>query len=118
MNVQHKEIQIGEAQPGEHSFIEECSLTELRERIRVEFLAHLALIGLDPLAPASNQTYTKDLVRSQHASQRAEFRESEQQFLARHGRKLLTRFAEGHEVIPDAVEPYISLVNSETEDAH
>jgi hypothetical protein len=118
MNVQHKEIQLGEAQTGEHSFIEECSLAELRDRIRVEFLAHLALIGLEPLAPASNQTYTKDLVRSRHAAQRAEFRESEQQFLARHGRKLLPHFAEGHEVIPGAVEPYISLVHSETEEAH
>src|SRR5260370_42416039 len=102
MNVQHKEIQIGEAQPREHSTIEECSLAELHERIRVEFLAHLALIGLDPLAPASNQTYTKDLVRSRHAAQRAEFRESEQQFLARYGRRLLPHFTDGHTVIPGA----------------
>lgn len=117
MNVQHKEIPTGEAQPEEHSFIEECSLDELRERIRIELLAHLALIGLEPLAPASNQAYTKDLVRSHHAAQRAAFRESEQQFLDRQGRRLLTHFAEGHEVIPGAVEPYISLVHPETEDA-
>jgi hypothetical protein len=117
MNIQQKQIQIDEEQPGESNFIEECSLAELHERIRVELLAHLALIGLDPLAPAPNQTYTKDLVRSQHAAQRAEFRESEQEFLSRHGRKLLPHFAEGHEVTPDAVDPSISLVLSETEDA-
>ncbi len=117
MNVQQKQISIDEAQPAGNSFIEECSLAELHERIRVELLAHLALIGLDPLVPAPDQTYTKDLVRSRHAAQRAEFREGEQQFLFRHGRKLLPHFAEGREVIPEAVDPAISLVISETEDA-
>ncbi len=117
MNVQQMKIPIDEAQPAGNSFIEECSLAELHERIRVELLAHLALIGLDPLVPAPDQTYTKDLVRSRHAAQRAEFREGEQQFLFRHGRKLLPHFAEGREVIPEAVDPAISLVISETEDA-
>lgn len=117
MNVKQKQIPIDEAQPAGNGFIEECSLAELHERIRVELLAHLALIGLDPLIPAPDQTYTKDLVRSRHAAQRAEFREGEQQFLSRHGRKLLPHFAEGREVIPEAVDPAISLVISGTEDA-
>lgn len=116
MSVQPHRIQADEIQ-AEHSFLEECSLAELRERIRVELLAHLALIGLDPLASVSDQMYTKDLVRSRHAAQRAEFRESEQQFLARHGRALLPHFADGHEVVPEAVDPYLSLVLSDTEDA-
>ncbi len=117
MGAQLQRIHIDEAPSGEHGFIEEYNLAELRERIRVELLAHLALIGLDPLTSAPNQIYTKDLVRSRHAAQRAEFRESEQLFLARHGRALLSHFAEGHEIIPEAVDPYVSLVISDTEDA-
>ncbi len=117
MSVQPKKIYADEALSEERSFLEVCSLAELRERIRVELLAHLALIGLDPFASASEQTYTKDLVRARHAAQRAEFRANEQQFLARRGRTLLSHFAEGHEVVPEAVDPYLSLVLSDTEDA-
>jgi hypothetical protein len=117
MSVQPEKVHIAELRPEEHSFLEECSLSELRERIRVEFLAHLALIGLNPLTPALDQTYTKDLVRARHAAQRAEFRESEQQFLVRHGHRLLSHFAEGHEVDPSAVNPALSLVIPDTEDA-
>ena len=101
----------------EHSFLESCSLEELRERIRIELLAHLALIGLDPLASTPEQIYTKDLVRSRHAAQRMEFRESEQQFLQHCGDSLLSHFAEGHDIVPEAVDPYVSLVHSGTEDA-
>ncbi len=117
MSVQPEKVHIDELCPEEHSFLEECSLAELRERIRVELLAHLALIGLSPLTPASDQIYTKDLVRARHAAQRAEFRESEQQFLTRHGHRLLSHFAEGHEVDPSAVNPSLSLVLPDTEDA-
>jgi hypothetical protein len=106
-----------EVQSEESSCIEESDLAELRERIRVELLAHLALIGLSPSPDGREQIYTKDLVRARHAAQRAAFREGEQQFLARYGRALLPHFAEGHEVIPEAVEPEISLVSSDTEDA-
>ena len=117
MSVQPKIIYADEAPTEGRSFLEECSLAELRDRIRVELLTHFALIGLDPLTSASDQTYTKDLVRARHASQRAEFRASEQQFLARRGRTLLSQFAEGHEVVPEAVDPVLSLVLSNTEDA-
>src|SRR5579885_1072266 len=79
MSVQPKKIYADEALSEERSFLEVCSLAELRDRIRVELLAHLALIGLDPLASQSDQTYTKDLVRARHAAQRAEFRANEQQ---------------------------------------
>lgn len=116
MSVQPHRIQSEELQ-AEHSFLEECSLADLRERIRVELLTHLALIGLDPLASASGQVCTKDIVRSRHAAQRAEFRESEQQFLTRYGRALLPHFAEGREIIPEVVDPYLSLVLAGTEDA-
>ncbi len=117
MSVQLKKDYAGEISPEEHSFLEESSLSELRDRIRVELLAHLALIGLDPLTSSSDQPYTKDLVRARHAAQRAEFRASEQQFLARHGHALLSHFAEGQEVVPEAVDPVLSLVLSDTEDA-
>jgi len=117
MSAQLKKAYAGEISPEEHSFLEESSLSELHDRIRVELLAHLALIGLDPLTSSSDQTYTKDLVRARHAAQRAEFRASEQQFLARRGRALLSHFAEGQEVVPEAVDPVLSLVLSDTEDA-
>jgi len=117
MSGQPHRIQVSEQQPEERGFLEECSLADLRNRIRVELLAHLKLIGLDPLASPSDQEYTKDVVRSRHAAQRAEVRESEQQFLARYGRALLPHFAEGREIIPEAVDPYLSLVRADTEDA-
>src|SRR5579883_2655262 len=117
MSGQPHRIQVSEQQPEERGFLEECSLADLRNRIRVELLAHLKLIGLDPLASPSDQEYTKDVVRSRHAAQRAEVRESEQQFLTCYGRALLPHFAEGREIIPDAVDPYLSLVRADTEDA-
>ncbi len=117
MIAQPKNILIDEVQLEECSTIEECSLPELRELIRVELLAHLAFIGLDPSPAESDRVYTKELVRSRHAAQRAAYREGEQQFLARYGRSLLSHFAEGHEITPDAVDPEVSLVVSDTEDA-
>jgi len=117
MIAQSKKVLLDEAQSEEYNFLEECSLTELRERIRVELLAHLALIGLDPSSAASDRLYTKELVRTRHAAQRAAFRVGEQQFLARNGRSLLSHFAEGHEILPEAIDPQISLVVSDTEDA-
>ncbi len=117
MIAQPKNILIDEGPYEEFNFIEESSLAELRERIRVELLAHLALIGFDPTPAEADQIYSKELVRTRHAAQRAAFRADEQQFLARYGHSLLSHFAEGHEVIPEAVVPQISLVTSDTEDA-
>lgn len=117
MVAQLKKMLIDEVQSEEYSYIEESDLAELRERIRVELLAHLALIGLGSSLDGREHIYTKDFIRARHAAQRSAFREGEQQFLARHGRALLPHLAEGHEVTPDAVEPQISLVLSGTEDA-
>ncbi len=101
----------------EQSFLENCSLGDLRERIQVELLAHLALIGLDPRHVTDEQIKSKDLIRTHHAAQRAAYREGERKFVGRRGRKLLPHFAEGKDVQPDRVEPYISLVASGSEDA-
>src|SRR6266487_1341145 len=117
MIAQPKNILLDEVQREKYSYIEECSLAELHERIRVELHAHLAIIGLDPSSGESDRLYTKELVRTRHAAQRAAFRAGEQQFLARYGRSLLSHFAEGHEILPEAVDPHISLVVSDTEDA-
>ncbi len=117
MIAQPKNVLLDEAQSEEYNFVEECSLAELREHIRVELLAHLALIDLDPSSAEPDRMYTKELVRARHAAQRVAYRESEQQFLVRYGRSLLSHFADGHEVIPDAIDPQISLVVSDTEDA-
>jgi hypothetical protein len=117
MIAQPKNVLLDEAQSEEYNFLEECSHAELRERIRVELLAHLALIGIDPSSAVSDRLYTKELVRTRHAAQRAAFRVGEQQFLDRYGRSLLSHFAEGHEILPEAVDPQISLVVSGTEDA-
>jgi len=117
MVVQLKNSLLDEAQCEDYNYIEECSLAELRERIRIELLAHLALIGLDPSSSESDRLDTKELIRACHAQQRAAFRASEQLFLGRYGRALLSHFAGGPEVTPDAVDPQISLVVSDTEDA-
>lgn len=101
----------------EQSFLENCSLADLRERIQVELLAHLALIGLDPRHTTDEQVKSKDLIRTHHAAQRAAYREGERKFVERRGQKLLPHFAEGKDVQPDRVEPYISLVVSDSEDA-
>src|SRR6266487_1488842 len=117
MIAQPKSVLLDEVQREEYSFIEECNLAELRERIRVELHAHLALIGLDPSSDESDRLYSKELVRTHHAAQRAAFRVGEHQFLAHYGRSLLSHFAEGHEILPEVVDPQISLVVSDTEDA-
>src|SRR2546421_5925097 len=117
MVVQLKNSLLDEAQCEDYNYFEECSLAELRERIRIELLAQLALIGLDPSSSESDRLDTKELIRACHAQQRAAFRASEQQFLVRYGRALLSHFAGGSEVTPDAVDPQISLVLSGTEDA-
>jgi hypothetical protein len=97
--------------------LENWSLADLRERIRVELLAHLALIGLD--SRPSNDVYapSKDLIRAHHAAQRAAYRESERHFVQRYGQKLLSHFAEGKDIQPHAVEPSLTLVQSASEDA-
>src|SRR5436305_893582 len=117
MLAQPKNVLLDEVQREEYSFIEECSLTELCERIRIELHAHLALIGLEPTSDESDRLFTKELVRTRHAEQRAAFRVGEQQFLARYGRSLLSHFADWHEILPEAVDLQISLVVSGTEDA-
>ncbi|MGZ6357184.1 MAG: Druantia anti-phage system protein DruA, partial [Ktedonobacteraceae bacterium] len=96
---------------------EEHDLTELRERIRAELLAHLALIGLSSACPQKEYLDVKEQIRLHHAAQRSAFRENEQPFLLRYGRSLLQHFAEGQEIDPEAVDPYISLVTTCTEDA-
>jgi hypothetical protein len=120
MGISSQRILIDEMQTNateEDCLLENWSLADLRERIRVELLAHLALIGLDPRPSHNEYAQSKDLIRAHHAAQRAAYRESEQQFVQRYGQKLLPHFAEGKEVQPDAVEPYITLVQSESEDA-
>lgn len=102
---------------GEPCVLENWSLADLRERIRVELLAHLALIGLDPRHATDEQVKSKDLIRAHHAAQRAAYREGERAFIEKRGQKLLAHFAEGKDVQPDRVEPYISLVASESGDA-
>ena len=105
MIAQPKSVLLDEVQREEYSFIEECNLAELRERIRVELHAHLALIGLDPSSDESDRLYSKELVRTHHAAQRTAFRVGEHQFLAHYGRSLLSHFAEGHEILPEVVDP-------------
>lgn len=52
-----------------------------------------------------------------HAAQRAAYREGERKFVEQRGRKLLPHFAEGKDVQPESVEPYISLVAPRSADA-
>jgi hypothetical protein len=107
---------IDEVDNEEHSGIE-CDLSELRERIRVELLAHLALIGLYSPSTIQEPIDVKERIRLHHSAQRIALRANEQQFLKRYGRLLLSHFAEGQDIIPEEVEPYISLVKADTEDA-
>ncbi len=78
----------------------EGNLSELRERIRVELLAHLALIGLYSPSTVEEFIDMKERIRLHHSAQRIALRANEQQFLNRYGRLLLSHFAEGQEIIP------------------
>jgi hypothetical protein len=81
--------------------------------IQTELPKHLASLDLN----RDSALKSKDFVRACHASQRAEFFERERGFLDRRGRSLLRHFAEGSEVNPAKVEPYVSLVQAETENS-
>ena len=120
MGISSQRTLIDEAQTNvteEHRPLDDWSLEELRERIRVELFAHLALIGLDSRPMVDGHIAGKDLIRAHHAAQRTAYRESEGKFVQRYGRKLLPHFAEGKDIQPDAVKPIVSLVQSDTEDA-
>lgn len=117
MIAQPMNLCINEVQDEDIRCSEEQYLAKLRERIRIELLAHLALIGLHSPLIEEEHIDMKASVRIRHAAQRSAFRESEQPFLTRNGRALLSHFADGNEIIPDAVDPQISLVKADTEDA-
>lgn len=117
MIAQPTGLRLSEIQDEDTYYADKHDLAELRERIRVEFLAHLALIGLHSPCSGKEHIDMKEGIRLHHAAHRSAFRANEQPFLTRHGRALLQHFAEGHEIVPDAVDPYVSLVTTDTEDA-
>lgn len=98
----------------------ELTVEELRAEIRTQLLAHLELTGLTGRINEGQATDspTKEEVRAFHSLQRSNYRTKEQRLIAKHGRRLLhVHFANGAEVVPEKVQPEISVVQSETEDS-
>lgn len=93
----------------------EALVDELRCLIRGKFLAHLSTIGL--LGDINDNVKSrdpKDVIRAYHAVQRAEYRIRERKFVEQFGKKLLNNFADGKEVVPDAIDPILCPVASDS----
>jgi len=65
---------------------------------------------LEMLNGSDGKTLTKECIRELHAPQRRERSQDEFALLSKHGRRLLSCFAEGHEVDPSKVAPRLVLV--------
>lgn len=91
---------------------------QIAASIREELAAHLQLLGMGNNADVIDAgSDPKELVRVRHAAQRREFRAREMTFVDRYGRRLLTHFADGRDICPQAIDPIICPVtSSESED--
>ena len=98
--------------------LQEPSFDSLAQIIRIRFAQHLKDVGLDQESATPQEANSKDVIRFNHAAQRANYRQRESGFLDRYGRYLLDRhFAKGSEVIPEQIEPILSLVSPDSEDS-
>jgi hypothetical protein len=96
----------------------DLEIQELRFHIRESILHHLTGLGINVQTEYLNQlTDEKERIRTFHSAQRCEYRLQEREFVARYGQKLLSHFANGDEVIPEAVDPVLSFItNPDSED--
>lgn len=76
---------------------------------------HVKSLGLSEAAIASNGNGAKSAIRRSHSAQRAAFLAKEKSAIERHVSRLSARFADGHEVSPDKIEPVIVPVRSNEE---
>lgn len=91
---------------------------DLRELIRTQLLSHLRSIGLLGDVRALDDLDDKQRIRLLHASQRQQNLARARQFLDAQGLKLLSgHFAQGFEIEPERIEPVLSVVQPESEDA-
>jgi hypothetical protein len=96
----------------------QLSEEELREIIRTDLLSHLRAIGLNGHGPSTPLPDNKERIRLSHAVQRQQVLARERPFLERYGHELLRKhFADGCEVEPEKIDPVLSIVRAETEDA-
>lgn len=63
------------------------------------------------LNSSNGKERTKDSIRELHVPQRRERAQAESALLFKHGQRLLTYFAEGHEIEPFKITPKLVLVN-------
>jgi hypothetical protein len=96
----------------------EEDVDDLRRLIRENFLAHLNAIGLIGSIDNNVQRFdSKEVIRAYHAAHRTEYRMRECKFVEKFGRKLLNNFADGCEIVPNAIEPILCPVASDSYDS-
>ena len=91
----------------------------LERRIRTRLEKHLIRLGFEreldgSLRPPSS---SKDSIRSLHLLQRVERLRENQSWLRAHTAGVLTSFADGSEVRPEAIRPVLHLVEADTPDS-
>lgn len=84
----------------------------LERRIRSKLKKHLASLGFSVAGDGSLSIEydTKDAIRAVHRAQRIERLKEGEAFLKRSARDLLPAFANGSDVVPDAIDPRMQLV--------
>ncbi len=86
--------------------------------LRNDVLRHLRAVGLiDEDNNPQPAGITKQSIRDHHSLQRADFHRHEHLMTARKWRNLLSNFADGAEVRPEAIDPEVILVESGKESA-
>ena len=76
-----------------------CEIDKLRERF------------FEMLNGSNGKEQTKETIRELHIPQRQERSQAESALLSKHGQRLLTYFADGHEINPSRITPKLVLVN-------
>lgn len=86
------------------------------DALRAEILEHIEHIGLFSLnGNGSSPVSSKESIRAAHAYQRSRYMEREARMLGRQWSNLMEHFAEGNEVVPEAIDPKLEVVESEKE---
>jgi hypothetical protein len=85
---------------------------ELIAALRSDILSHLEALALPALNGNSNGTLSKEAIRASHAFQRREILQHEKAAFGNYWPDLLQQFADGVEVIPEAIEPELVPVVS------
>ena len=85
------------------------------KELRADLLRHFEALQLPALNGGPDEKLSKETIRASHAHQRGDVFQREYKVLAPYWDRLLNQFANGDEVIPNAIDPELILVSSDHE---